>query len=224
MIYPFLLYSPAVRHCPIFNGLKGDPYVADLSPASQLLEGLEARDQKGLQAALDAEMARGNHRWGLAPYLERRDTLLADCPQMVAEQRFIHLGLDVIVPLGSTLYSPLDAVVETTGYEAGEGNYGGYVLLKHAGRQFETFYSFYGHLCRERLPEVGKPVAAGEAFAAIGDFHENGNWFYHTHLQVITNEGLAAGYMTKGYCAEKDLGRINALCPSSIPLFIAASR
>ncbi|MGD9333105.1 MAG: hypothetical protein PVJ53_17455 [Desulfobacterales bacterium] len=224
MIYPFLLYSPAVRHCPIFNDLQGDPYVADLSPASQLLAGLEARDQKGLQAALDAEMARGNHRWGLAPYLEQRDTLLADCPQMVAEQRFIHLGLDVIVPLGSILHSPLDAIVEATGYEAGEGNYGGYVLLKHVNRRFETFYSFYGHLCRDRLPQIGNPVAAGEGFAAVGDFHENGNWFYHTHLQVITREGLAAGYMTKGYCAEKDLGRVNALCPSSIPLFIAANR
>ncbi|MGD9097427.1 MAG: hypothetical protein PVF97_05025 [Desulfobacterales bacterium] len=36
--------------------------------------------------------------------------------------------------------------------------------------------------------------------------------------------GLAAGYMTKGYCAEKDLARMNALCPSPIPLFIAANR
>jgi murein DD-endopeptidase MepM/ murein hydrolase activator NlpD len=224
MIYPFMLYSPAVRHCPIFDGLDGDPYVADLSPTSRLLEGRKARDQKALQAALETEMARGDHRWGLAPYLERRDTLLADCPQMMAEQRFIHLGLDVIVPLGSALHAPLDAVVEAADYEAGEGNYGGYVLLKHASRRFATFYSFYGHLGRRRLPEVGKSVAAGEAFAAIGDFHDNGNWFYHTHLQAITPEGLAAGYMTKGYCAENDLGRMNAFCPSPIPLFIAANR
>ena len=224
MIYPFLLYSPAIRHCPIFNDLEGDPYVADLSPESRLLAGRDARDQKGFQAVLEAEMARGGHRWGLAPYLERRDTLLADCPQMVAERRFIHLGLDVIVPLGSALHAPLDAVVETAGYEAGEGNYGGYVLLKHARRRFEPFFSFYGHLGRDQLPEVGKSIPAGEAFAAIGDFHENGNWFHHTHLQVITPEGLAAGYMTKGYCAEKDLARMNALCPSPIPLFIAANR
>jgi hypothetical protein len=223
MIYPFLLYSPAVRHCPIFKGLEGEPYVADLSPTSRLLQGLDVRDQKGLQAALDAEMTRGGNRWGLAPYLERRDTLLADCPQMVAEMRFIHLGLDVIVPLGSALHAPLDAVVEAAGYEAGEGNYGGYVLLKHASRRFETFYSFYGHLCRGRLPEVGTSFSSGEAFAAIGDFHENGNWFYHTHVQVITHEGLAAGYMTKGYCAEKDLVHMNELCPSSIPLFTPTS-
>jgi murein DD-endopeptidase MepM/ murein hydrolase activator NlpD len=87
--------------------------------------------------------------------------------------------------------------VEAAGYEAGQGSYGGYVLLKHANRRFETFYSFYGHRSRSRLPEVGTSFFSGEAFAAIGDFHENGNRFYHTHVQVITHEGLAADYMTK---------------------------
>ena len=29
-ITPFLLYSPNIRHCPVFNDLEGDPYVADL--------------------------------------------------------------------------------------------------------------------------------------------------------------------------------------------------
>ena len=104
------------------------------------------------------EMAKGGHRWGVAPYLERRDTLLGDCPQMVAEQRFLHLGLDVIVPLGTPLHAPLDAIVETTGYEAGEGNYGGYVLLRHENPLFETFYSIYGHLCKSKLPARRKIV------------------------------------------------------------------
>jgi hypothetical protein len=219
MYYPFLLYSDRIRHCPVFNGLQGDPYVADLSLTSPLLEGRAARDQTGLQAALEIEMAKGGHSWGVAPYLERRDTLLGDCPQMVAEQRFLHLGLDVIVPLGTALQAPLDAVVETAGYEAGEGNYGGYVLLRHENRLFETFYSIYGHLSKSNLPSDGQTFAAGEAFAEIGDFHENGNWFYHTHIQVITAAGMTGGYATKGYCAEKDLAQMNDLCPSSIPLF-----
>lgn len=219
MYYPFLLYSDRIRHSPVFNGLSGDPYVADLSVTSPLLEGRDARDQTSLQAILEAKMAQGGHRWGVSPYLERRDTLLGDCPQMVSEQRFLHLGLDVIVPLGTPLHAPLDAVVAAAGYEAGEGNYGGNVLLKHENPLFETFYSLYGHLCKSNLPTDGQPFAAGEAFAEIGDFHENGNWFYHTHIQVITAAGMAAGYADKGYCAEKDLAQINDLCPSSIPLF-----
>jgi murein DD-endopeptidase MepM/ murein hydrolase activator NlpD len=138
---------------------------------------------------------------------------------MVAEKRFIHLGLDVIVPLATPLHAPLDAVVADSGYEEGEGNYGGYVLLKHEAPLFETFYSFYGHLCRDRLPAPGHTFRAGTPFAEIGDFHENGNWFHHTHIQIITQKGLDAGYATKGYCSAPDMAVMNDLCPSPIPLF-----
>jgi hypothetical protein len=218
MYYPFMLYNEKIQHRPVFPNLQGDPYVADLSTGSPLLQGSDLRDQKRFQAVLEAKM--GNHRhWGFAPYLERRETLLADCPQMTAEKRFFHLGLDVIVALGTALHAPLDAFVEESGYESGEGNYGGYVLLRHESRAYETFFSFYGHLCKDRLPDAGRVFAAGEPFAWIGDFHENGNWFHHTHLQVITRQGLEQGYLSKGYCAETDLAEINDLCPSPIPLF-----
>ncbi len=218
MYYPFFLYGENIDHRPVFADLKGDPFVADLSPDSPLLKGLDVRDQKTFQQLLEDKMG-SDHSWGFAPYLEDRATLLADCPQMVAEKRFIHLGLDIIVPLGTPLHAPLDATVHTSGYESGEGNYGGYVLLKHESTKFQTFYSLYGHLGKDSLPTVGSQFAAGEAFAAIGDFHENGNWFYHTHLQVITQKGLDQGYLSKGYCAESDLKEMNTLCPSPIPLF-----
>lgn len=218
MYYPFLLYSQKVDHRPVFTDLVGDPYVADLSSDSPLLKGIDVRDQRGFQRVLEEKMGT-THRWGVAPYLERRDTLLGDCPQMVAERRFIHLGLDVIVGLGTPLHAPLDATVAERGYESGEGNYGGYVLLKHTSPHFETFYSLYGHLRQDRLPAVGETFAAGTAFTEIGDFHENGNWFYHTHIQVITEKGLAQGFLSKGYCAQAELVEINDLCPSSVPLF-----
>jgi murein DD-endopeptidase MepM/ murein hydrolase activator NlpD len=218
MNYPFLLFSEKISLRPVFTGLVGDPYVADLSRTSPLLEGLAARDQRQFQAVLAQRMGTA-HSWGVSPYLERRDTLLGDCPQMAAEERFIHLGLDVIVPLGTPLHAPLDAVVEQSGYESGEGNYGGFVLLRHENPAFEPFFSFYGHLCKDRLPTAGNRFAAGERFAEIGDFHENGNWFHHTHFQVITEKGLAAGYAAKGYCTAGDLVEMNDLCPSPIPFF-----
>ena len=223
MYYPFLLYSERVKHQPVFSGLKGDPFIADLSNNSPLLQGIDARDQEEFQRILEEKMGSEYH-WGVSPYLERRDTLLADCPQMVADKRFIHLGLDVIVGLGTPLQAPLDATVAKSGYESGEGNYGGYVLLKHENPSYETFYSFYGHLCKTHLPAAGKTFSAGTVFAQIGDFHENGNWFYHTHIQVVTQKGLEKGYVSKGYCSEKDLAGINDLCPSPIPIFIVGSR
>jgi hypothetical protein len=206
---------------PVFKNLKGEPFVADLSSDSELLTGLDARDQSGFQKILEHNM-RGHYHWGVASYLENRERLLSDCPQMVAEQRFFHLGLDVIVELGTPLYAPLDSVVKDTGYEAGEGNYGGYVLLMHQSEHFDTFYSFYGHLCKTKLPVAGENVVAGEAFAEIGDFHENGNWFHHTHIQVITARGLEQGYMLKGYCSRDDLAAIEQLCPSPLSLFITS--
>lgn len=218
MYYPFLLYNQKIEHGAIFPSLKGVPFIADLSVGSPLLRGINVRDQAGFQKILDEKMGSTYH-WGLSPYLERRDTLLADCPQMVAEKRFIHLGLDVVVDLGTPLHAPLHAKVEDSGYESGEGNYGGYVLLRHESTFYKTFFSFYGHLCRDRLPITGTMFKAGEAFAEIGDFHENGNWFYHTHIQVITQKGLKKGYAFKGYCNEKDLAEMNDLCPSPIPIF-----
>jgi len=223
MNYPFLLYSPKIKHRPVFTGLKDDPYIADLSIDSPLLLDLDPRNQEKLQQVLEKKMG-SKYRWGLSPYLERRDTLLRDCPQMVAESRFIHLGLDVIVGLGTPLHAPLDASIAESGYEQGEGNYGGYVLLKHESSRFETFYSFYGHLSKDRLPSIGRFFAAGEAFAQIGDFHENGHWFYHTHMQVITRQGLEKGYVSKGYCTTNDMAEINDLCPSPTPLLILNGR
>jgi hypothetical protein len=220
MHYPFLLYIPGLEQRPLFTGLSGAPFIADLSEDSELLRGIDMRDQKGFQRVLDERMG-DEFTWGVAAYLENRASLLSDCPQMVEEERFIHLGLDIIVPLATPLCAPLDATVAETGYESGEGNYGGFVMLEHKSAGFDTFYSFYGHLCRSRLPGTGKTFKAGEPFAGIGDFHENGNWFYHTHLQVISREGLKQGYISKGYCSERDLGVMDALCPSPVPLFKA---
>ncbi len=218
MKYPYCLLNPDAGPRPVFRNLTGSPYVADMSYRNPVFRRMDVRDQKAFQDALDQAMA-PRHHWGVAPYLERRDTLLSDCPQMVREGRFFHLGLDVIVPLGTPLHAPLAATVHETGYEAGEGNYGGFVLLRHDGDDFETFYSFYGHLNRDSFLPVGAALKAGDPFAAIGDFHENGNWFYHTHIQIITQKGLDAGYISKGYCSERDLADMPDICPDPLPLF-----
>ncbi len=218
MRYPYIAYSDKIEIQPVFKNLSGDPLVVDMSVGSILFDTLDGRDQTEFQKVLDKMMA-GRHTWGVASYLENRASLLAGCPQMVDEQRFFHLGLDVIVPLDTPLHAPLDAVVRKSGYEEGDGNYGAYVLLMHESPHFETFYSFYGHLSKGKLPSQGARVKAGEIFAFIGNFHENGNWFYHTHFQILTQAGYDRGYLSKGYCAARDLTVMDGLCPSPLPLF-----
>lgn len=218
MKYPYCLYSPRFDLFPLFHGLKGDPFVMDLSFQNPLLSEMDIRNQRHFQAHIEKIMD-PKHTWGLAGYLERRDTLLRDCPQMVSEERFYHLGLDVMVPVGTELHAPLAGFIETRGYEEGDGNYGGFVLLRHSDEHCEPFYSFYGHLNRQDLPGQGSRIEAGEVFAKIGDFHENGNWFHHTHLQILTQKGFENGYISKGYCAREDLADMPDLCPSPLPFF-----
>lgn len=218
MKYPYLVFSEKVEVQPVFTGLSGDPFIVDLSVGSTVFDAVDIHDQQAFQVWLDKEMA-GRFSWGLASYLEDRETILCQYPQMREEKRYYHLGLDIIVPLDTPLHTPLDAVVQESGYEEGDGNYGGNVLLRHDNPGFETFYSLYGHLNRDALPEPGNEFKAGEVFARIGDFHENGNWFYHTHLQVITRKGYDEGWVSKGYCSAKDLAVIDSLCPSPLIFF-----
>jgi murein DD-endopeptidase MepM/ murein hydrolase activator NlpD len=218
MRYPYIAYCEDVEIAPVFRGLKGNPLIVDLSVGSSVFDAVDVMDQKAFQAWLDQTM-KGRHSWGLASYLEDRETILSHYPQMKEESRYFHLGLDIIVDLGTPLHAPLDSVIQESGYEEGQGNYGGNVLLRHDSGGFETFYSLYGHLNKEKLPAPGDRFAAGEVFAFIGDFHENGYWFYHTHLQVITQKGYDQGWVSKGYCSKNDLAVMDQLCPSPLSLF-----
>ncbi len=217
MRYPFALFDPDIDLAPIFPNLDGAPFVADFSHRNPHLLEIDVSNPHTFQKALEEWMA--PHQWGFGDYLENRESLLRDYPQMVDAKRFYHLGIDIIVPCRTRLHAPLSAVVADAGYEAGAGNYGGFVLLVHESPAFETFFSFYGHLSRALLPPTGRRLNAGDIFAATGDFHENGHWFYHTHLQVVTAEGLRQGYDRKGYCAREDLYLIRTLCPSPLALF-----
>lgn len=218
MIYPYCLYDENITLAPIFPEIGGSPYFLDLSPGSPIHNHIDSNNQLALQHYLDEQMG-GKYSWGIGAYLENREKTLLKYPQMVSEQRFFHLGIDIVVPLGAKLHAPLNSVVEQSGYEQGDGNYGGYVLLKHQYPSHEPFYSFYGHLCRSTLPDKGSAYPAGSPFAEIGDFSENGNWFYHTHIQILTQKGYTLGYLSKGYCTKNTLDEIHTICPSPIPLF-----
>lgn len=218
MKYPYIDYSDKIEIQPICKGLTGDPLVVDLSVGSPVFEQVNVLDQKAFQAWLDLSM-KNRFSWGLSSYLEDRQSILSQYPQMREEQRYFHLGLDIIVDLGTPLHAPLDAVVRESSYEAGAGNYGGNVLLMHQSPFFETFYCIYGHLNKEKLPDPGTKFKAGEVFAHIGDFHENGNWFYHTHLQILTQKGYDQGWVSKGYCAAPDLAVMDSICPSPLSFF-----
>jgi len=216
--YPYSLFTADLRPVPLFER-SGDPYWLCLSAENGQILDLDPKDPAGFQKVIDRERT-GLYSWGLAPYLEKRELILRHYPQMVKEERFYHLGVDIVLKQGTQLSAPLGGIVAEAGYEPGEGNYGGYVILEHTFSGSGHFYTLYGHLDPESVPGKGERLSAGDSLGRIGGFSVNGGWYTQTHLQIITESGADEGYLSKGYCSEYTLKRIHLLCPSPVPLLI----
>jgi len=219
MIYPYSLLRANIEIASLLGKPMGEPEIFDFSGANDQLWTMDVQDQRAFQEYTEERMNESGRQWGIAGYLEKRESLLRDLPQMVEEERFFHLGVDVLLPKDSQLFAPLTGIVTETGYEEGKGNFGGYILLlHHEVTENAPFYSLWGHLSPESLPEKGSHIEHGAPFARLGDYNRNGDWFYHTHLQILTEKGYSEGYIHKGYCTEKMLSVIDQYCPS--PLFL----
>ncbi|MDR2148523.1 MAG: peptidoglycan DD-metalloendopeptidase family protein [Tannerella sp.] len=156
-------------------------------------------------------------KWSISGDRENRIDLYRQNEQIMREGRTVHIGLDIIAPVKTPLFSPLDAEVFHVEYEPGLGNYGWLTVLKSIIND-APYYLLFGHLAQEGLKEVGTLLKAGEIFAYIGDYHENGNWFHHTHLQVLTGRGLTEGWLHKALCTPEQLDSMDGFCPSPLPL------
>ncbi len=217
MTYPYCLRNTGIDPFPLLGPVMGSaPFLMPLTLYNEDLRNIDLTDQKALQTFIDTRFRRG-YSWGIAGYLEYRAPMLQRYPQMQAEGRYFHLGFDIAAAVGTPLYAPLDATVEETGYEEGAGNYGGFALLKHCIDD-DVFYSFYGHLDRQKLPAKSTSVGRGTVFARMGDYDTNGQWFFHTHLQILTQRGLDNGFISKGYCSAEGLKTIELHCPSPFAL------
>jgi len=166
-----------------------------------------------LQGIHDAELAKNGRKWSISGYLENRATALRNFPQMAAQERFYHLGIDINAPCGTKLYTPYDCEVVISGYDAGEGNYGGFIVMKCHNVQNGIFYMLFGHLSPSKLPPIGAFLNEGDEFAEFGNMGENGNWPYHTHLQILTQKAFDEGWAYKGYCTKDEVSTINEYCP-----------
>jgi len=204
---------------PIFgNTLCGEPHVFDFSSTNPHIGDYNTTDYEAFQFAILRELERNKKQWGIGRYLEERATLLRHYPQMIDEGRVYHAGLDITGSPGTTLHAPLDAEVFKIGFDEGQGNYGGYIILKHAVSG-PPFYSFYGHLSTDHAVATGDVLHKGEIFAALGQGRDSGGWFSHVHLQIHTEKSLQEGHALQGYASSEMLKNIDSLFPSPYPLF-----
>ena len=158
-----------------FTGSAASPDAATMADTSLFSDWVE---QKILEAGC---------RYGIGGYRENR--LIYASRNLFdgeGEARSLHLGTDIWGPAGTAVFAPLDGRVHSFGYNEGNGNYGGTIILEHSTGG-EHFYTLYGHLSKGSLEGVvtGKMFRAGEQVATLGDAAENGNWPPHLHFQVM---------------------------------------
>lgn len=217
--YPLcLLQSDQVVAPLLGTQARGRPYVFDFSPCNPDVSKYDVQDRERLQTQIFEELSDSGRSWGMGRYLEDRRVLLENLPQFSGEQRFFHVGLDSIVRPGLKVFAPLAGRVFKIGTEAGQGNYGGYAILRHVVNG-TVFYSFCGHLSSDHFVREGQEIEQGEAFGAVGQQNDAGGWFTHAHLQILTQEAVDKELMFRGYVSVADLSRVATLFPSPYALF-----
>jgi hypothetical protein len=204
------------RFAPVlpFNLAEGELAVFDFSETNHDLEHLDLNDAAGFTEYLFERIVECDPPVGVGRYdedrvLYRHSPLFDDRP----ERRSVHLGIDLFVPGGTPVASPLAARVHSLADNARLGDYGPTVILEHV-LDGVTFFTLYGHLSRESLDELydGLELAAGEEFARVGQHHENGGWPPHLHFQILSDVlGMRGDF--PGVAAPSDRGRFLALCP-----------
>ena len=99
----------------------------------------------------------------------------------------LHLGVDFnnLEP-DTIVYHVMDGKVIHVMLDFTKFNgWGGRVIVYN---EQKDLYVLYGHLNPSALPSLGAVVRKGESLGRLGSFEQNGGWFCHLHLQVMTHE------------------------------------
>lgn len=131
-----------------------------------------------------------------------------------AARRTVHLGIDIFAPAGEAIYAPIAGTVAFTYDDDVAFGFGPTVLLEHTTDDGDRFWTLYGHLERKGFAKLkfGQSIRQGEAFAAFGARHENGQWPPHLHFQIVTDHLGLEGRM-HGVGVGRDWQVWRAICP-----------
>lgn len=130
-----------------------------------------------------------------------------------ADERNIHIGMDLWAKTGTTILAALDGIVYGFANNYGKGNYGPTIILEHTIEN-QNFYTLYGHLSLESIEdlETGSSFKKGQQLATLGDSSVNGDYAPHLHFQIIDNIGENFSDYP-GVCSQKDLNYYLDNCP-----------
>ncbi len=162
----------------------------DFTASNTDLPALDLTDTAAFSEYVFGKMLDNSQYVGVGGYDEHRVIYRrsAHFGDYAAEGRCIHLGVDIWADALTPISAPLPGVVQSVAFNDNFGDYGPTIILRHELESF-IFHTLYGHLTLASLENifVGKEIAAGEEFTAIGNYPENGNWPPHLHFQLITD-------------------------------------
>jgi murein DD-endopeptidase MepM/ murein hydrolase activator NlpD len=155
-----------------------------------------------------------NCRYLIGRYGEDRRAMLADTPAG-KEGRTIHMAIDVFARDLEPVLAPCNGTIARSGYEAGFGEYGNYLVLRPENADY---FIFFGHLSDDKLHEG--TVTKGQQIARLGDHldNENGGWSRHLHLQVLKQLPIR-GDTPDGYSSKKKLAHNQDRYPNPLDYF-----
>lgn len=169
---------------------KNDYVPLNLSVDNSDLEHVNVSSSEDLGRFVNNEIVRQGGKIAYGGYLEtrgiyRRSSYFNQL-ENPADERNIHLGMDIWIDAGTNVLAALDGEVHSFKNNQNYGDYGPTIILKH---QFDalTFYTLYGHLSIESLAglAVGKRFEQGDVIAQLGTAEVNGDYPPHLHFQII---------------------------------------
>ncbi|NDI11736.1 MAG: aminotransferase class III-fold pyridoxal phosphate-dependent enzyme, partial [Actinobacteria bacterium] len=140
--------------------------------------------------AIEDLMAKTGAEVTIGYYCENRNVYQGEAfNPAAASARTFHLGVDVGMPAGTPIYAPLDGVIEIFNNNSTHLDYGPVVILRHKTDKGVPFWTLYGHLSIDSMPDwkIGKEIKAGGLIGRMGKEEENVGWPPHTHFQLLTD-------------------------------------
>lgn len=189
----------------------------DLGPG--LPEALQRRlvEFDGLKSYVQETLTQQNAKVGYGGYAEKR-VLYQKSPHFGSE-RCIHLGLDLWVEAGTTIYCPFPGRVHSVAYNNKPLDYGATLIMQHTYPEGH-FHSLYGHLSKASIQDK-KPEdlhMAGYPLVEVGDPSENGGWVPHLHFQLVLDmKGWKGDF--PGVATEEEAPFLLSNCPDPELLF-----
>ncbi len=187
----------------------------DLSISNMELSKIDMSDPKAVEIYIENHLQRNNAKVAFGGYNEERNlyksSLIFNDDEK--EERNIHIGMDLWIKAGTPVLAAVDGIVYGFDFNAGKGNYGPTIILKHSIEN-QTFYTLYGHLSLESIEniEIGTIFKKEQQIATLGDSSVNGGYSPHLHFQIIKNiEDFTCDY--PGVCSKKDLNFYLENCP-----------